>query len=48
MKRSDDFNVDLAARFSESELEQIQMNFLRGGDGDGGQDPDDPWGTSEP
>ena len=44
MKRSDEFHVDLAARFSDSELEQVQMNFLHGGDGVGGEDSDDPWG----
>lgn len=43
MKRSEFFNVDLEARFSETKLECTQMNFLRGGDYDGGQGATDPW-----
>jgi hypothetical protein len=43
MKRSECFEVDLEARFGKVKMEQAQMNFLRGGDGDGSEDHDGPW-----
>jgi len=47
MKRSDFFNVDLEARFNEAKMDDSQMNFLHGGDGDGGQGSSDPWKPPE-
>ena len=43
MKKSVCDNVDLEARFSDAGMANTQMDFLRGGDGDGGQGADGPW-----
>ena len=43
MKKSVCENADLEARFSDDSLELVQMNFLHGGDGDGGQGADGLW-----
>jgi hypothetical protein len=44
MKRKSMFKVDLETRFRNERMERMKMNYLKGGDGDGGQPGnDDPW-----
>lgn len=44
MKRKSTVKADFATKFRNEELERTKMNFLIGGDGNGGQGgTDDPW-----
>jgi len=43
MKKKAMFNANLEARFSQEKMDDNKLNFLKGGDGDGGQGGIDPW-----
>ncbi len=43
MKRSTMTKTDLEARFNAEKMDNKKLNFLRGGDADGGQGGIPPW-----
>jgi len=46
MKRKLKFKRDIEARFRNEKMEESKLNFLLGGDENGGQGgTDDPWGN---
>ncbi|MCK5135177.1 MAG: hypothetical protein KAR19_05260 [Bacteroidales bacterium] len=45
MKRTTTAKTDLEARFVAEKMDNKKLNFLRGGDGDGGEGATSPWPT---